>query len=105
MLWAYQTTSRTLIGKTPFLLAYGTEAVILVECGIPFVRYMWLDKNTNQELFNHNLNAIDELHDKAHLHTAFYQHKVTQHYNKKIKVRIFKIGDWYYDESSKIPKK
>ena len=63
-------------------------------CDIPYVRYMWLDEDTNQELLNHNLNAIDELCDKVHLRTAFYQQKVVQHYNKNIRVRTFKIGDW-----------
>uniref|UniRef100_A0A2N9GAF3 Reverse transcriptase n=1 Tax=Fagus sylvatica TaxID=28930 RepID=A0A2N9GAF3_FAGSY len=31
ILWAYRTTARTPTGETPFRLAYGTEAVILVE--------------------------------------------------------------------------
>ena len=35
MLWAYRTTAKTSTGETPFSLAYGTEAVIPVECGIP----------------------------------------------------------------------
>ncbi len=72
MFWAYQTTTRTSTGETPFSLAYGTEAVIPVECGIPSARYKWLDEDTNQELLNHNIDAIDELRDKAHLCTTFY---------------------------------
>ena len=31
VLWAYKTTIKTLTGKTPFKLAYGSEAVILAE--------------------------------------------------------------------------
>ena len=91
--WAYRTTTHTSLGETPFSLAYGTEVVIPIECGIPFVRYIWLNEDTNQELLNHNLDAFDELHDKAHLRTTFYQHKAAQHYNKNIRVRTFKIGD------------
>ena len=94
VLWAYQTTAHTSIGETPFLLAYGTKAVIPIECGIPFARYMWLDENTNHKLLNHNLDAINELCDKAHLCTTLYQQKVAQHYNKNIRVRMFKIRDW-----------
>ena len=94
MFWAYRTTAYTSTGETPFSLAYGTEAVIPIECGIPSTRYIWLDKEINQELLNHNLDTIDELRDKAHLRTAFYQQKVAQHYNKNIRVRTFKIGDW-----------
>ncbi|KAL5579016.1 hypothetical protein UlMin_011458 [Ulmus minor] len=40
VLWAYRTTAKTSTGETPFSLAYGTEAVIPVECGIPSARYM-----------------------------------------------------------------
>ena len=73
VLWAYRTTAKTSTGETPFSLAYGTEAVIHVECGIPSVRYIWLDEDSNRELLNHSLDAIDELRDKAHLRIALYQ--------------------------------
>ena len=82
VLWAYRTTAKTSTGETPFSLAYGTEAVIPVECGIPSARYMWLNEGSNTDLLNHSLDAIDELRDKAHLRTALYQQKVAQHYNK-----------------------
>ena len=58
--------------ETHFSLAYGTEVVLSVECGIPFARYMWLDEDTNEHLLNHNLDTIDELHDKVHLRIAVY---------------------------------
>ena len=38
VLWGYRTTSRTSTGETPFSLAYGDEAMILVELGIPSLR-------------------------------------------------------------------
>ena len=38
VLWAYKTTTRTPIGKTPFSLTYGTEAVIPVEVGVVSLR-------------------------------------------------------------------
>ena len=75
MLWAYQTTAKTSTGETPFSLAYGTEAVIPVECSISSVRYMWLDEDSNRDLLNHSLDKIDELCNKAHLRTALYQQK------------------------------
>ena len=93
VLWAYRTTAKTSTGETPFSLAYGTKAVIPVECGIPSARYIWFKEDSNKELLNHSLDAIKELRDKAHLRTAFYQQKVAQHYNKNVKVRTFKIGD------------
>ena len=55
---------------------------------------MWLNEDKNKELLNYSLGAIDELREKAHLRTAFYQQKVAQHHNKNIRVRTFKIRDW-----------
>ncbi|KAL2480036.1 Integrase catalytic domain-containing protein [Abeliophyllum distichum] len=34
-LWSYRTTSRTVTGETSFAMAYGAEAMIPVEVGIP----------------------------------------------------------------------
>ena len=69
------------------------EVVIPVECDIPSARYIWLDEDSNIKLLNHNIDTIDGLRDKGHLHTAFYRQKVAQHYNKNITVRTIKIGD------------
>lgn len=35
VLWANQTIQRILIGETPFSLAFGIEAIILMEIGLP----------------------------------------------------------------------
>ena len=92
--------------ETSFSLAYNTEAVIPVECDIPSTRYMWLNKDTNQELLSHNLDAINKLHDKAHLCTAFYQQKVAHHTTTKTSGwEHSRLGIGCYVESSKIQKK
>ena len=38
VLWAYRTTVRTPTGETPFKMAFGTEAVVLVEVGVLGIR-------------------------------------------------------------------
>ena len=38
VLWAYRTTARSTTGETPFLLAYGYEAMVLVELGAGSLR-------------------------------------------------------------------
>lgn len=35
ILWAYKTISKSATRETPFSLAYGTEAVIPIEIGMP----------------------------------------------------------------------
>ena len=39
-LWGYRTTTRTATGQTPFLLVYGTEAVLPIEIEIKSLRVM-----------------------------------------------------------------
>ena len=45
VLWAYRTTRRTATGETPFAMAFGVEAVIPVEIGLPSFR----TENYNEE--------------------------------------------------------
>ena len=75
-------------------MAYSLEAVIPVEIGIQSLRYQWLDEDTNWQQLNHNLDSIDELRDMASLRTATYHQQVAKYYNKNIRARTFKAGDW-----------
>jgi len=34
VLWAYRTTPRTIMGEIPYMLAFGTKEVVLVEIGL-----------------------------------------------------------------------
>ncbi|KAK3040023.1 hypothetical protein RJ639_027334 [Escallonia herrerae] len=40
VLWAYRTTPHSVTGETPFLLCFGTEALLPVEVGLPTVRVL-----------------------------------------------------------------
>ncbi|KAK3000492.1 hypothetical protein RJ639_022531 [Escallonia herrerae] len=40
VLWAYSTTPHSVTGETPFLLCFGTEALLPVEVGLPMVRVL-----------------------------------------------------------------
>ncbi|GKV11644.1 hypothetical protein SLEP1_g22884 [Rubroshorea leprosula] len=51
VLWAYRTTSRTTTGETPYHLAFGTEAVIPIEIGVPSFRVTHFDEGRNGQQF------------------------------------------------------
>ncbi|GKV13663.1 hypothetical protein SLEP1_g24648 [Rubroshorea leprosula] len=67
VLWAYRTTSRTATGETPYHLAFGTEAVILVEIGVPSLRVTHFDEGRNGQLFRENLDLLAEVREEARL--------------------------------------
>ena len=65
VLWAYQTTVRTLTGETPFRLAYGSEAVIPAEVGLISYLVENYDKDKNEEAMCLQLNVVDEVRAAA----------------------------------------
>ena len=73
VLWAYRTTVRTPTGETPFKLAYGSEAVILVEVHMANHRVTVYQNKDNEEQLYLNLDIIDEVRTKAEHRTERYK--------------------------------
>ncbi|GKV34019.1 hypothetical protein SLEP1_g42446 [Rubroshorea leprosula] len=93
VLWAYKTTSRTATGETPYHLAFGTEAVILVEIGVPSFRVTHFNEGRNGQLLRENLDLLAEVREEARLRTLTYKQKLANFYNKRVRPRTFKVGD------------
>ena len=87
MLWAYRTTSRTSRGKTPFSLAYGVEAMIPVEVGIPSLRRETYNPEKNHALLCYELDLLEDKCDLAALRTASYKLRFERYFNSKVKER------------------
>ena len=65
VLWAYRTTARTPTGETPFQLAYGSEAVILIEVGLTRYRVGTHDERKNNETLCLQLDLLDKVRTTA----------------------------------------
>ncbi|XP_070015364.1 uncharacterized protein [Nicotiana sylvestris] len=83
------------VGATPYLLVYGTEAVIPEEVEIPSLRIIveveiedseWVKTRLEQ------LNLIDEKQMAAVCHGKLYQQRMARAYNKKVRTRNFEVG-------------
>jgi len=94
VLWSYRTTIRTPIGETPFALTYGMKAMILAEVGSPSFRVAHYNPGLNEEGINLHLNLLQERYEDARAVWTAYQHRVAWYFDKKVKLRKFKIGDW-----------
>ena len=93
VLWAYRTTGKSTTQKTPFALAFGTEAVAPVEIGLKSPRIELASVEHNEEALRLNLDLLDEKHDQVLKRTEDYQRKTTRYYDQKVKPRSYKLGD------------
>ncbi|XP_049342936.1 uncharacterized protein LOC125807268 [Solanum verrucosum] len=87
-------SNRTSTGVTPYMLVYGSEAVIPVEVEIPSLRIIqevglddakWIRSKHEQLMLN------DEKRMDAVCHGQLYQNRMTKAFNKKVKPRQFTL--------------
>jgi hypothetical protein len=66
VLWSYRTTPHSTIGKTPFRMVYGSDAVIPVEIGQPSWQVMYPVEN-NEQLLREDSDLVDEVREFARI--------------------------------------
>ena len=93
VMWTHRTTRRRSTRETPFALAYGVEAVIPLEIGLPTTRTMEFDAEENECNLRKDLNLLEERRDMATIRLASYQHQMKRGYDKNIRPRSFQVGD------------
>nr|GEU57936.1 reverse transcriptase domain-containing protein [Tanacetum cinerariifolium] len=77
VLCAYQTSLKTSNGEIPFSLTYGSEAVILVEIGMPTHRTMMIKEGDgNEEEIRLNLDILQERMEAVAVREARYKPKM-----------------------------
>ena len=93
VLWAYRTTPRRSTSATPFSLAYGMEAVIPLEVGLPTLRSELCDQGLNDLSVARELDLAEERREAAAIRLAAYQQQLARGYNPKVKERKFGMGE------------
>uniref|UniRef100_A0A2N9H259 RNase H type-1 domain-containing protein n=1 Tax=Fagus sylvatica TaxID=28930 RepID=A0A2N9H259_FAGSY len=73
VMWTHRTTKRWSMGETHFALAYGVEAVILLEVGLPITRTTEFDVEGNEGNLRKDLDLLEERCDMATIRLASYQ--------------------------------
>ncbi|GKV00762.1 hypothetical protein SLEP1_g13399 [Rubroshorea leprosula] len=93
VLWSCRTTPSSATGETPFSLAYGAEAVIPVEVGLPSDRSDRHDDQSNEQLLRENLDFVEEIREMSRIRNMAHQSRVAKFYNKRVRARQFQVGD------------
>ena len=79
--------------ETPFSMTYGVEAVIPLKTGFPTLKTSSFSPNNNDNLLERSLDLIEERRESATVQLEYYQHKLKQGYDAKVKLRPLVPGD------------
>ena len=74
-------------------MSYRAEAVISIETGFPTLRTQTFNPNDNDKLLGRSLELIEERRENAMVQLAYYQHKLKQGYDARVKLRLLEPGD------------
>uniref|UniRef100_A0A803N6C4 RNase H type-1 domain-containing protein n=1 Tax=Chenopodium quinoa TaxID=63459 RepID=A0A803N6C4_CHEQI len=61
---------------------------------VPTASYGLMTEERNQAELIHNLDTVEELREDAKMRMAAYQQEVARSFNKNVRARVFKLGDW-----------
>ncbi|XP_070019257.1 uncharacterized protein [Nicotiana sylvestris] len=86
--------AKTSTGETPFSLVYGTEALIPVEIGEPSTRFTQATQESNDEEMRVNLDLLETRREDALIRMAAQKQVIERYYNRKARLKFFKIGDF-----------
>ena len=74
-------------------MTYGAKAVIPLETGFPTLKTSSFCLSSNDELLEKSLDLIEERREKAMVQLEYYQHKLKQGYDAKVKLKPLMPGD------------
>ena len=81
-LWAIRTTMHSRTKDTPFNLAFGSDAITLVEIRINSLRIAHFDPKQNESNLWANLDLLEEIRENASVKAVVRQRQIAQYYNK-----------------------
>ena len=74
-------------------LAFGIEAVVLIEMGMLSYRVNHYDPKVNEDMAKLSLDLLEEKRDTRCIRMVAYKERVTRYYNRRVKKREFKKRD------------
>ena len=96
ILWAYRTSPKEAIDTTPFQLTYGHNVVFPVEIHLQSTRIQRQHEIPSESYWNMMLDELVTL-DEERLNALYLlrrqKERVEKSYNKRVKVKLFSIGD------------
>lgn len=93
VLWAYCITVRTPMGEIPFTLAYGHEAMPLVEIGILTYWVQHFDQPSNDRKLEEQLDQLEEVRLEAAVRPVASKRRAERCFNKRVHPKTFAVEE------------
>ncbi|XP_048492977.1 uncharacterized protein LOC104903462 [Beta vulgaris subsp. vulgaris] len=93
VLWSIRTTTKNSTGETPFMLVYGSEAVLPIQIEEPTLRVMLYSEDANWAALRMALDQVPEVRGNALLRMQLYKLRITREFNKRVARQTLKEGD------------
>ncbi|GAA0148415.1 hypothetical protein LIER_07865 [Lithospermum erythrorhizon] len=93
VLWSIRTTPNFITGETPFCLTYGFDALLPVDIHLETARVSYYDELVNEQGLQLKCDLLEEKGAVAFDKMARYKGKVATHYNERVRVRHFLVGE------------
>ena len=74
-------------------MTYGVEAVIPLKTGFPTLKTSSFSLSSNNNFLERSLDLIEERRESVMVQLAYYQHKLKQGYDAKVKLRPLVLGN------------
>ena len=74
-------------------MTYGAEAVIPLETSFPMLKTSSFSPSSNDNLLKRGLDLVKERRENVMVQLAYYQHKLKQGYDAKVKLKPLMPGD------------
>ena len=92
VLWYLRTTEKTATGETPFMLAYGSEVVLLVEVALHTHQLTpFQEASTNAAL--REALGLPSIRNDALLRKALYKLHIAWLHNRTVRIQPIQVGD------------
>ena len=85
VLWVIQTVEKSATGETPFMLVYGSEAVLPVEIVVHTHRISTFQDNLNNQAFRDALDSLPIVRGDAYLREEIAKLQMARFHDRKVK--------------------
>ncbi|XP_010669933.1 uncharacterized protein LOC104887048 [Beta vulgaris subsp. vulgaris] len=93
VLWSIRTTAKNSIGGTPFMLVYGSKAILPIEIEEPTLRVMLYSEEATWAALRTALDQVPEVRGNALLRMQLYKLSMAREFNKRVARRPLKVRD------------